>query len=221
MLVRGKAERGILEMVEIGGSVPEDHLLRKIDAAVDFNRIYDIVEPLYCEDNGRPSIDPVVLFKMVLIQHLYGLPSLQRTGEEVNLNVTYRWFLGYTLQEETPHFSTVSYNFRHRFTEETIEQVFFWILDEAAEAGYLSPKAVFVDGTHIKANANTKKQVKKEIPVASKRYAKELMEEVNADREIHGKNPFDDDNEPPAPPKKKRDNTSKRKQARRKKQKTQ
>ena len=52
MLVRGKAERGILEMVEIGGSVPEDHLLRKIDAAVDFNRIYDIVEPLYCEDNG-------------------------------------------------------------------------------------------------------------------------------------------------------------------------
>ena len=94
-------------------------------------------------------------------------------------------------------------------------------MDEAAEAGYLSPKAVFVDGTHIKANANTKKQVKKEIPVASKRYAKELMEEVNADREIHGKNPFDDDNEPPAPPKKKRDNTSKRKQARRKKQKTQ
>ena len=220
MLVRGKSERGILEMVEIGSLVPEDHLLRKIDAAVDFDRIYDIVEPLYCEDNGRPGIDPVVLFKMVLIQHLYGLPSLRRTGEEVNLNVAYRWFLGYTLQEETPHFSTVSYNFRHRFTEETIEQVFFWILDEAAEAGYLSPKAVFVDGTHIKANANTKKQVKKEIPVASKRYAKELMEEVNADREIHGKNPFDDDNEPPAPPKKKRDNTSKRKQARRKKQKT-
>ena len=214
MLVREKAERGIPEMVEIGGLVPEDHLLRKIDAAVDFNRIYDIVEPLYCEDNGRPSIDPVVLFKMVLIQHLYGLPSLRRTGEEVNLNVAYRWFLGYTLQEETPHFSTVSYNFRHHFTEETIEQVFFWILDEVAEAGYLSPKAVFVDGTHIKANANTKKQVKKEIPVASKRCAKELMEEVNADREIHGKNPFDDDNEPPAPPKKKRDNTSKRKQAR-------
>ena len=72
---------------------------------------------MYSEDNGRPSVDPVVLFKMVLIQHLYGLPSLRRTAEEVNLNVAYRWFLGYTLQEETPHFSTVSYNFRHRFTE--------------------------------------------------------------------------------------------------------
>lgn len=91
-----------------------------------------------------------------------------------------------------------------------------------AEAGYLSPKAVFVDGTHIKANANTKKQVKKEVPVAAKHYAKELMEEVNADREAHGKKSFDDDNQdqPPAPPKKRKDNTSKKKLARRKKQKT-
>ncbi len=64
--------------------VPKEHLLRKIDAAVDFNRLYDMVEGLYSEDNGRPSIDPVVLFKMVLIQHLYGLPSLRRTAEEVN-----------------------------------------------------------------------------------------------------------------------------------------
>ena len=68
-----------------------------------------MVEPLYCEDNGCPSIDPVVLFKMVLIQHLYSLPSLRRTADEVSANICYRWFLGYTLQEETPHFSTVSY----------------------------------------------------------------------------------------------------------------
>ena len=88
-----------------------------------------------------------------------------------------------------------------------------------AEAGYLSPKAVFIDGTHIKANANTKKQMKVQIPVASKHYAQELMEEVNADRESHGKKPFDDDGEPPTPPKKRRDNTSKKKLARRKKEK--
>ncbi|MCQ4771696.1 transposase [Intestinimonas massiliensis] len=77
-------------MVEIGSLVPQDHLLRKMDAAVDFNRLYDMVEPLYCRDNGRTSIDPVVLFKMVLIQHLYGLSSLRRTAEEVGLNVAYR-----------------------------------------------------------------------------------------------------------------------------------
>ena len=67
-----------------------------------------------------------------------------------------------------------------------------------------------MDGTHIKANANTKKQVKVQIPAASKHQAKELMEEVNADREAHGKKPFDDDDELPAPTKKRRDNTSKK-----------
>ena len=218
MLERGKMDRDLVEFVVIDQLVPKEHLLRKIDAAVDFTQLYEMVEPLYCEDNGRPSIDPVVLFKMVLIQHLYGLPSLRRTADEVSLNVGYRWFLGYTLQEETPHFSTVSYNFRHRFTEETVDRVFAWILDEVAKAGYLSPKAVFIDGTHIKANANTKKQMKEQIPAAARHYAKELMEEVNADREAHGKKPFDDDNDPPASPRKHKDNTSKKKLARRKKQ---
>ena len=190
MLERGKMDRDLVEFVVIDQLVPKEHLLRKIDAAVDFTQLYEMVEPLYCEDNGRPSIDPMVLFKMVLIQHLYGLPSLQRTAEEVSANNCYRWFLGYPLQEETPHFSTVSYNFRHRFTEETVDRVFAWILDEVAKAGYLSPKAVFIDGTHIKANANTKKQMKEQIPAAARHYAKELMEEVNADREAHGKKPL-------------------------------
>ena len=118
MLERGKMDRDLVEFVVIDQLVPKEHLLRKIDAAVDFTQLYEMVEPLYCEDNGRPSIDPVVLFKMVLIQHLYGLTSLRRTAEEVSANNCYRWFLGYPLQEETPHFSTVSYNFRHRFTDD-------------------------------------------------------------------------------------------------------
>ena len=206
-------------MVDLEGLVPPEHLLRKIDAAVDFDELYAIVEGLYSEDQGRPSVDPVVLFKMVLIEHLYGLGSLRRTAEEVSLNVAYRWYLGYPLQEETPHFSTVSYNFRHRFTAETVEEIFVWILSKVAEAGYLSPKAVFIDGTHIKANANTKKQMKEVIPVASKHYAQELMAEVNADREHHGKAPFDDDDTQPPQGGKSRDNTSKKKQARRKKEK--
>lgn len=83
-------DRGVMELVDTEMLVPAEHLLRKIDAAMDFNRLYEMVEPLYSEDNGRPSVDPVVLFKMVLIQHLYGLPSLRRTAEEVRVNVAYR-----------------------------------------------------------------------------------------------------------------------------------
>ena len=221
MLSKYKKQREQLEFICTESFVSEDHLLRKIDAAVDFEKIYDFVEELYCADNGRKSIDPVVLFKMVLIQHLYGLPSLRRTNQEVEVNIAYRWFLGYGLNESVPHFSTVSYNFRHRFTSETIDKIFAWILDEIAEAGYLKPEAVFIDGTHIKANANTKKQIKEEIPVAAKRYADELMQEINKDREEHGKKPFEDDSDDedtPTSPKKKKDNTSKKKLANRKKQ---
>ncbi|MCX4323792.1 MAG: IS1182 family transposase [Lachnospiraceae bacterium] len=191
MLIKEKSERNTLEMISLEGLVPQDHLLRKIDCAVDFTHIYDFVEDLYCADNGRPSVDPVVLFKMVLIQHLYGIPSLRRTVEEINMNIAYRWFLGYLLNEPVPHFATISYNFRHRFREDTIEQVFTWILFEAQKSGYLSPEVVFMDGTHIKANANINKKMKKAIPSAAKAYEQQLMKEINEDRMAHGKKPFD------------------------------
>ena len=191
MLIKEKSERNTLEMVSLEGLVPQDHLLRKIDCAVDFTRIYDFVEDLYCADNGRPCVDSVVLFKMVLIQHLYGIPSLRRTVEEISMNIAYRWFLGYLLNESVPHFATISYNFRHRFNEDTIEKVFTWILFEAQKSGYLSPEVVFMDGTHIKANANIHKRMKKAIPSAAKAYEEQLMKEINEDRQAHGKKPFD------------------------------
>jgi transposase len=191
MLEREKLHREVVEFINTDERVPREHLLRKIDAAVNFSCIYDYVEDLYCTDNGRPSVDPVVLFKIVLIQHLYGIRSLRQTMQDIDMNIAYRWFLGYTLNENLPHFSTVSYNFKHRFTETTISQIFTWILQEAANAGYLSPEAVFIDGTHIKANANVNKKIKKAVPEAAKRYSTELMAEVNADREAHGKPPLD------------------------------
>ena len=94
MLNKEKEERYQAEIICMDELVPSDHLLRKIDKVIDFSRIYEFVEDLYCPNNGRPSVDPVVLFKMVLIQHLYGISSLRRTAEEVRMNIAYRWFLG-------------------------------------------------------------------------------------------------------------------------------
>jgi transposase len=87
--------RNSLQVVDLDSLVPEDHLLRKIERVIDFSKIYDMVEHLYSKDKGRPAVDPVVLVKIVLIQHLFGIPSLRKTVEEVNLNIAYRWFLGY------------------------------------------------------------------------------------------------------------------------------
>lgn len=97
---------------------------------------------------------------MVMIQHLFGIPSLRKTADEVSLNTAYRWFLGYSMNEKTPHFFTISCNFKYPFTDETIEKVFYWILSEIESVGYLSPETVFVDGTH---NAKYEKTVTKHI----------------------------------------------------------
>lgn len=88
--------------------VPADHQLRQIDGAVDFEKLYEIVELLYSEEEGRPSIDPVVLYKIVLLQHLDGNASLRGTLRRAQTDVAYRWFLRYTLNKELPHFSTTS-----------------------------------------------------------------------------------------------------------------
>ncbi len=193
MLTKNVENRKQIEFVSLEQVVPGEHLLRQIDAAIDFNKIYDFVGDLYSKDNGRPSIDPVVMFKIVLIQHIYGIRSLRRTLEEIGMNMAYRWFIGYPLNEQVPHFSTVSYNFKHRFTTESVEYIFRWVLKAAADEGYLDTEAIFVDGTHIKASANLKKQARKAVPKEAKRYARELFEEINKDREAHGKKPFDDD----------------------------
>ena len=84
MLERAPNLRNNLQIVDLEGMVPQDHLLRKIDKVVDFNHIYDLVEHLYCQDNVRPAVDPVVLVKMLLIQHMYGIKSLRQTVKEID-----------------------------------------------------------------------------------------------------------------------------------------
>ena len=86
MLKKEAEQRQAIEMLCTDMLVPKGHLLRKIDAAVNFARIYELVEDLYCEDNGRPSCDPVVLFKLVLIQHLFGIRSLRQTMRDAEVN---------------------------------------------------------------------------------------------------------------------------------------
>ncbi len=93
--------RNQFAMLTIDDLVPQDHLVRKIDAALDFEFIYPIVEATY-SDLGRPSIDPVILIKLVFIQYLFGIRSMRQTIKEVDTNVAYRWFLGYSFEEKIP-----------------------------------------------------------------------------------------------------------------------
>ena len=93
--------------VDIESLIPETHLLRKIERMVSFDFIYDLLTPYY-PATGRPSVDPVSMFKMLLIGYLYGIKSERRLVEEVQLNIAYRWFCGFELDDTIPNHSTFS-----------------------------------------------------------------------------------------------------------------
>ena len=97
-------KREQMQFVSMDDLVPQDHMLRLIDKAIDWSFIYDLVEDKYSPDMGRPSMDPVTLIKIPFIQYLYGIRSMRQTIKEIEVNVAYRWFLGLELNEPVPHF---------------------------------------------------------------------------------------------------------------------
>ena len=167
--------------------VPTDSLFRKIDRYIDFTFIYDEVRDLYCENNGRPSIDPVVLFKFIFIQALDGIKSMRKTCEKIKVDAEYRWFLGIPFGQETPHFSTFSKNYERRFKGTNIfEKIFINIVMQAQKYGMLDDE-FFMDSTHRKANANKNKYEDKLIKQIKKRKL-DLEKEINEERTRIGKN---------------------------------
>jgi transposase len=183
--------------------VPEHHILRDIDRAIDFRFIYEEVKGLYSEiEWGKPGIDPVCLFKIVLIQYLFGIRSMRQTIKEIEVNTAYRWFIGYNIGEPIPHFSTFGKNYSRRFKGTPVfERIFARILEEAVQCGFVDASAVFIDGTHIKASANKRKATNEIVEKQAKQYQQQLEEEINQDRETHGKKPLkdhdDDSSKPP------------------------
>lgn len=192
------SSRNQIRMVCIEDLVPQDHMLRKIENAIDFEFIYDEVKELYSQDNGRPSIDPVCLVKLCIINYLYGFNSMRRTIRECEVNMAYRWFIGYDIAEKIPHFTTFGKNYMRRFEGTDIfERIFVRVLEEAISNGFVDTKTAFIDGTHIKANANTHKNYKKIVQKEARSYDEQLRKEINEDREEHGKKPLNDNDDPP------------------------
>lgn len=188
-----------LEMVTIASLVPSDHLLRKIDAALDFSFIRDRVAHLYCADNGRPALDPVVLFKTLLIGYLFGVRSERQLMREIEVNVAYRWFLGLRLTDKVCDASTLSQNRRRRFRDSTIYQdIFDEIVMQALRADLVDGTVLYTDSTHLKANANKNKYDLALVSKSRADYLEALDQAIDADRAAHGKGPLKpQDREPP------------------------
>ena len=196
MYERERDGRREVAVTDIEALVPENHLVRKIEKVMDYEWIYERVAPYYsAAKNVRPGTDPVVLVKMVLLQHLFGIPSLRQTYQRACDTISYRWFLGYGLLDKLPHFATVSYAFCRRFPEELATEIFEHILNKALNNHMVDSSMVFIDGTHIKASANKKKYQKEQVAKAARVYAKRLREEVNEERMKLGKAPVEEEDE--------------------------
>lgn len=172
--------------------VPQDHEVRKLEECIDWQFIYPLVEDLY-SSSGRPSIDPVVLFKMLFINFIFGINSMRKTCREIQVNIAYRWFLGLAIDDPVPNYSTWSQNYIRRYeSSDVFEKIFDHILGQAIDFGYVDMKTVFGDSTHQKANANKNKYKDKEVQIVKKVYEDALLEEINEDRKKHGKKPIRD-----------------------------
>jgi len=191
MLIDKDTRQISMEFVSIEELVPSDHLLRKIDKAIDFGFIREKVRSLYCADNGRPAIDPVVLFKMLFIGYLFGVRSERQLVRDIQVNVAYRWFLGFGLTDKIPDASTISQNRRRRFSESTIyQEIFDEIVVQAINRKMVDGSVLYSDSTHLKANANKNKFEVRDVQKSTRDYMERLEEDIATDRDAHGKKPL-------------------------------
>lgn len=140
-------------VIDLESFIPQDHLLRQVDRIVDPAFIRRLTASCYADGKGRPSIDPVVYFRMVLVSYLYGIAKDRRLCEEVHFNLAYRWFCRLSLEDEVPNHSSFS-RIRDRYGEEIYEAVFHEIVKRCQEHGLVGEKCcVMTDATLIAADA--------------------------------------------------------------------
>ncbi len=158
--------------------VPADHLLRSIDRFVDLSELRRDLAP-FSSLMGRPSIDPELMIRMLIVGYCFGIRSERRLCEEVHLNLAYRWFCRLGLDADVPDHSTFSKNRHGRFREsDLLRRVFETVLQRCIREGLVGGEGFAVDASLIKADANRQKGIEGEkgLPLeATGRAAQEYL----------------------------------------------
>lgn len=172
--------------------IPETHLLRLIEKHISFAFVRERLKDSYSE-TGRPSIDPELLLRILLIGYLYGITSERKLVEELRMHLAWRWFTGLGFDQEIPHHSTFSKNRHGRFQESKLfEQLFEEIVAHCMRAGLVQGDHLSVDGSFIPANASTSSRIAREqLPEAAqvkrtvREYLAELEQENPTEEPVH------------------------------------
>ena len=163
-----KFEPKIYYNINLDSLVPEDHFLKKLEKLVSFDFVRELTKDYYSH-TGKPSIDPVVLVKMLLVGYLFDIRSERRLVEEISLNLAYRWYIGYDLDEEIPNHSIFS-KARKRFGKGVFSKIFEKILKTAIGYGIASKEGILADSTIVKADASAGSII--EVNLSPEEYSK-------------------------------------------------
>lgn len=141
--------------------IPKGHLLRKIDGVLELSFVRELTKDFYCPNNGRPSIDPELFLRMMLIGYLYGIESDRRLCEEVGFNLAYRWFCRLELENRVPDHSSLT-RIRDRLGEKTFKKIFRRVLRTCVEKGLVRGESIMLDGSLVRADASLDSLVRKD-----------------------------------------------------------
>src|SRR5437762_13032403 len=176
----------------IDDQVPENHLLRLIDRHVSFDFVREKLKASY-SDTGRPSLDPELLLRILLIGYLYGISSERKLVEELRMHLAWRWFTGLGFDQEIPHHSKFSKNRHGRFQESKLfEELFEQIVLQCVEVGLVQGKHLSVDGSFVEANASKESRIRRQqlaeaaqVNQTVRQYLLDLEQQNPAEEPVH------------------------------------
>jgi transposase/integrase len=172
--------------------VPENRPLRLIDKHISFEFVRQQLKDS-CSETGRPSIDPELLLRILLVGYLYGISSERKLVEELRMHLAWRWFTGLGFDQEIPHHSTFSKNRHGRFQESKVfEQLFEQIVKQCVEVGLVRGKELSVDGSFVEANAAKQSRAPRgqlaeaaQVHHTVRQYLRELEQQNPVEEPIH------------------------------------
>lgn len=193
MLSKSDGQGQMFQYIQLEDLVPQDHLLRRIRAVLDLKAIYKATEGCYSANRGRPSVDPTVAFRMMLLGYLFNLPE-RRLCEDLQMHAGYRWFCGLDFNQKVPDRTTLVKLRRHQWGEVVFREVMLAGVQQCIDAGLVKGSAVVVDGSEVRARAAIK-SLEALAPVLSvEEFVDQIVREDAAEAAPQG--PAD----PPEPP---------------------
>jgi transposase len=168
---RDKSDNSMMLLPSLEEFIPEDHYLRKINHVLDLSFVHEVVADKYCQDNGRPSIDPEVVVRLFLLQAIEGIGSVRRLMQRAHVDLAYRWFIGYRVDEKLPDHSTLS-RALDRFGDEVFNELFIRSVSQCQKSGLIEGQVLHLDATTIRADLDSTRVNQPDSPDKDARFGR-------------------------------------------------